>query len=112
VAYIATAALGGDAGRIRGQAQSPPPAPAADSSAAKPAPAAAAQFNELQAGNTAGDARQQELAGQCADLLKLATDLKKAVDKSTADQLSVTVVHKASEIEQLARRVRTGSGRN
>lgn len=45
-------------------------------------------------------------------MLKLATDLKAEVDKSTKDQLSVTVVRKASEIERLARRVRTGSAKN
>ncbi|MGB0082557.1 MAG: hypothetical protein WBP90_13610 [Terracidiphilus sp.] len=39
----------------------------------------------------------------------MATDLKTEVDKSTKDMLSVGVVRKAGQIEQLARKVRTGS---
>ncbi len=39
----------------------------------------------------------------------MATDLKSEVDKSTKDVLSVGVVRKAGEIEQLAHKVRTGS---
>ena len=46
------------------------------------------------------------VAAQCASLLKMATDLKAEVDKTTKDQLSVTVVRRAGEIEQLARTVR------
>jgi len=53
--------------------------------------------------------RRQDITSQCAELLKLATDLKSEVDKSTKDMLSVTVVRKASEIEQLAHKVRAGS---
>lgn len=52
---------------------------------------------------------RQEIGRECADLLKLATGLKAAVDKSTKDQLSVIVVRKASEIEHLAHKVRTGN---
>ena len=73
-------------------------------------PANPAQKNT--AGNVIEDADRQKLAQGCAELLKLATDLKAEVDKSTKDQLSVTVVRKASEIERLARRVRTGSAKN
>jgi hypothetical protein len=39
----------------------------------------------------------------------MATDLKAEVDKSNKDTLSVTVVRKAVEIEQLAHKVRTGT---
>jgi len=53
-----------------------------------------------------------EAAQQCAELLRLATDLKAAVDKSSAGTLSVTVVRKAGEIEQLAHKVRNENARN
>lgn len=62
--------------------------------------------------SAAGDARKQEIAGECADLLKLAAALKTEVDKTTKDTLSVTVVRKAGEIEQLAHKVRTGTGKS
>lgn len=42
----------------------------------------------------------------------MATDLKAEVDKSTKDMLSVTVVRKATAIEQLAHKVRTENSRN
>lgn len=111
-ASIAAGAIAGS-GFIRGQAQNSPPA-----TVAKPAGTGIAQVppsmqpGQTQAGTTSGNARKQQLAGECADLLKLATDLKSAVDKSTADQLSVTVVRKAGEIEQLARKVKTANGKS
>lgn len=55
------------------------------------------------------DKRKQQVAQQCADLLKLATDLKAQVDKSRKDELSVSVVRKATEIEQMAHKVRSGT---
>jgi hypothetical protein len=55
---------------------------------------------------------QGGVTGECADLLKMATDLKTAVDKTNQDTLSVTVVRKADEIEQLAKKVRLGSGKS
>lgn len=42
----------------------------------------------------------------------MATDLKSEVDKTTQDTLSVTVVRKADAIQELARKVKTGSGKN
>ena len=39
----------------------------------------------------------------------MATDLKSEVDKTNRDTLSLTVVRKASAIERLAHKVRTGS---
>ena len=56
---------------------------------------------------TAGPPPRQ-IAAESADLLKMATALKSEVDKTTKDQLSVTVVRKASEIEQLAHKARLG----
>jgi len=50
--------------------------------------------------------RREQLATDSARLLKLATELKADVDKSTKDQLSSAVVKKADEVEKLARKVR------
>ncbi|HUA92231.1 MAG TPA: hypothetical protein VL991_06670 [Terracidiphilus sp.] len=50
--------------------------------------------------------RKQEVVTQCASLLKMATDLKTEVDKTTKDELSLAVVRKAGELEQFARKVR------
>jgi hypothetical protein len=44
---------------------------------------------------------------QSASLLKMAYELKSEVDKTTKDTLSVTVVRRASDIEQLARKMRS-----
>jgi hypothetical protein len=53
--------------------------------------------------------RRDQAAEQSAELLKLATDLKAAVDKTTKDELSLAVIRKASEIERLAHTVREKS---
>jgi hypothetical protein len=58
---------------------------------------------------TPEDKRKQEVARECADLLKLATDLKAQVDKARKDELSVAVVRKATELEQMAHKVRSGT---
>jgi len=58
-----------------------------------------------------GDEDKQEVASEAADLLKMATALKAEVDKTTKDTLSLTVVRKAGEIEQLAHKVRLGTGK-
>jgi hypothetical protein len=42
----------------------------------------------------------------------MAAELKTEVDKTTRDTLSVAVVRKAGEIEQLAHKVRTATGKN
>jgi len=49
---------------------------------------------------------------ECSNLLKMATELKVEVDKTTKDTLSVTVVRKADEIEQYARKLRNGDGKS
>ncbi len=111
------------AGLIKTQAQEAFPLPAIDPPGAKAAPGtqatttpAAGQPGNKQAGQQAAptvtDAQKQEIANQCADLLQMATELKKAVDKSTADTLSVTVVRKASDIEQYAHKLRIENGRS
>jgi len=63
-------------------------------------------------GATAVDPQKQQIADQCAELLKMATALKSEVDKTTKDTLSVAVVRKAGEIEQLAHKVRSATGKD
>lgn len=46
------------------------------------------------------------VALQCSDLLKMATGLKLSVAKSTKDELSISVVRQASQIEQMAHKMR------
>jgi hypothetical protein len=50
--------------------------------------------------------RRKQLAADSARLLKLATDLKAEVDKTTKDTLSLSVIRKADEIEKLAHSVK------
>jgi hypothetical protein len=101
------------AGHVRTDAQEAFPLPAIDppgaQAASKPA---ATQAAAPQAGTTAANADASDVAKQCADLLKMATELKSAVDKTSSGTLSVTVVRKAGEIEQLAHKVRIGSGKS
>jgi hypothetical protein len=56
---------------------------------------------------SASDERQKQIADESASLLSLANSLKAAVDKTTKDTLSVTVVREAGEIERLAHKMRT-----
>jgi len=104
-------------GLIKTHAQEAFPLPAINPPGAKAPPgtqatSTPADANTQQAAPTAADVQKQEIANQCADLLQMATDLKKAVDKSSADTLSVTVVRKASDIEQLAHKVRIANGKS
>jgi nitric oxide reductase activation protein len=50
--------------------------------------------------------RKKQIADESARLLKLATDLKVEVDKTTKDTLSLNVIRKADEIEKLAHTVK------
>jgi hypothetical protein len=50
--------------------------------------------------------RRKQIADDSARLLKLATDLKAEVDKTTKDTLSLNVIRKADEIEKLAHGVK------
>jgi len=68
--------------------------------------------NGAQAKRTAIDSEKQELASECAQLLQMAAALKTEVDKTTKDTLSITVVRKAGEIEQLAHKARSGTGKS
>lgn len=81
----------------------------ASSSAGSANPQAAAA-NATPPPVTAFDPSRQQVANEAADLLKMATALKSEVDKSTKDMLSVDVVRKANQIEQMAHKARTGTG--
>ena len=50
--------------------------------------------------------RQKKLIADTDRLLTLANELKTDVDKTTKDQMSIQVIHKAEEIEKLARSVK------
>src|SRR5579863_10187023 len=50
--------------------------------------------------------RKKQIADDSAKLLKLATDLKAEVDKTSKDTLSLGVIRKAEEIEKLAHSVK------
>jgi hypothetical protein len=50
--------------------------------------------------------RQQQIVDETNQLLDLAKQLKTAVDKSSQDQLSLSVVNTATEIEKLAKSVK------
>lgn len=110
---IAVLAVAAATGLVRTDAQEAFPLPAIDPPGAKAGPPGAQTPAGTQsAGTTAENADASEVAKQCADLLKMATELKSAVDKTSSGTLSVTVVRKAGEIEQLAHKVRIGSGKS
>lgn len=50
--------------------------------------------------------RKKQISDDSTKLLKLATELKTEVDKTTKDTLSLDVIRKADEIERLARSVK------
>jgi hypothetical protein len=56
--------------------------------------------------DAANDERRRQIAEDSGKLLKMATDLKAEVDKTTKDTLSLSVIRKADEIEKLAHNVK------
>jgi type VI protein secretion system component VasF len=117
VGCVAGLAIVAGVGLIRIHAQDSFPLPAINPPGAKAAAPATgtaptAQSAPQQAGPNASESSTPEVAKQCAQLLELATDLKAAVDKTSASTLSVTVVRKASEIEQFAHKVRNANAKN
>ena len=50
--------------------------------------------------------RKRQITDDSARLLKLASDLKAEVDKTSKDTLSIGVIRKAEEIEKLAHNVK------
>lgn len=81
--------------QCNGMAQhgTPQRVPAPSTPVAVPAPKAADA-------STVSDAAQGDWKQQSAQLLLLATELKKEVDKTTENILSVTVIEKARQIER------------
>jgi hypothetical protein len=61
---------------------------------------------EREMAKAANRQRQEHLKRDTARLLKLATELKREVDQSNANILSVKVIKKAEEIEKLAHSVK------
>jgi hypothetical protein len=52
------------------------------------------------------DDRHKRMVADSDKLLQLATELKTEVDKSTKDEMSLTVIKKAAELEKLAHDVK------
>jgi septin family protein len=50
--------------------------------------------------------RQQDIREETDKLFQLATELKAAVDKTNENLLSLDVIHKAEEVEKLAKKVK------
>ena len=85
----------------------PQPPPATVATAAPPPSAMPADQPLVSSSSPAGNAeRRAQIAIDCANLLRLAAGLKAEVDKSTKDMLSVGVIHKATDVEQFARKVK------
>jgi hypothetical protein len=88
------------------------PAPPAEQQAAPAAPAVVSPESAVPAlaalppGPPDSTDPRKLVNWECADLLKMANDLKAAVDKTTKDELSLSVVRKAGEIEQMAHKLR------
>ena len=73
----------------------------------RPDPAEEARIRaEKEMANKANVERQADLKRDTDKLLKLATELKESVDKTTESTLSLDVVKKAEEIEKLAHSVK------
>ena len=64
------------------------------------------QQSNRQSFDPANAERKKQIADDSAQLLKLATELKAEVDKTTKDTLSLNVIRKADEIEKLAHSVK------
>ncbi|HEY1528962.1 MAG TPA: hypothetical protein VGH51_22285 [Candidatus Angelobacter sp.] len=83
---------------------------------ASPAPAAAPQVETRQDPaqkemqdrmvREANKKRQQDIREDTDKLFQLATELKAAVDKTNENLLSLDVIHKAEEVEKLAKKVK------
>lgn len=53
------------------------------------------------------DPKKRRVAEESASLLKLANSLKSEMDKTTVDNLSISVIRRADEIEKLAHKMRS-----
>src|SRR5215469_572649 len=95
---------------LRLQAQNPnQPIPGPDASR-PPDANAIMEMHEQQQKKVKSDVanveRKKQISDDSARLLKLATDLKAEVDKTSKDTLSLGVIRKAEEIEKLAHSVK------
>lgn len=80
----------------------PAPPATAPASAAAATPSQASSVANPTSAQTASSPQARPADAASAALLKLATELKAEVDKSTKDTLSVEVIRKANEIEHMA----------
>ncbi len=64
------------------------------------------QQNKNKSFEAANIERKRQISDDSATLLKLATELKNAVDKTSKDTLSIGIIRKADEIERLAHGVK------
>ena len=109
---VAMAVLGFAAYRVNSQVQTPnPDRPLILPQANRPPDAnAQMQMREQSAARqnfvAPNQERKKQISDDSARLLKLATDLKAEVDKTTKDTLSLSVIRKADEIEKLAHNVK------
>jgi hypothetical protein len=97
---------------VVGQQPLPGPPPSSPSPAAIPLPAAPAQADssERQAAKPGPEEisaeRKKQVAEKSASLLKLASELKAEVDKTSEDTLSLAVIRKAEAVEKMAHSVK------
>ena len=102
---ILTCGTGAGVGHSQEQSAAVPAAPGASTGAN-----AEAHVRELPANQQASDAadadRKAQIVDDCAGLLKLANDLKAEMEKASKDTLSLGVIRKAGQIEQLARKMK------
>jgi len=87
--------------------QADPQLPAPPFPTSRPAPEDTDRAHiEAEMAKKANLQRQEQIRNDTDQLLKLATELKAYVDKSNENLLSLDVIHKAEEIEKLARSVK------
>ena len=97
------------AGQQAGQSGTAQKAPEASHEAAPGAPGGGQVSGQPEGKQNAvlsREERNRQIVEDSARLLKLATDLKIAVDNTTMDTLSIGVIRKADEIEKLAKNTR------
>jgi hypothetical protein len=105
---VGTARAGAQQAPQSGQQQATSSAPEPGSGpATNPSPAAVpSSQNGTSNHDAANTDRRKQIVDESAILLKLATDLKAEVDKTTKDTLSLNVIRKADQIEKLAHNVK------
>lgn len=84
--------------------QEAPPADTVPASAREHLPETTTPMEQPVASPTS-DALQEQIAEECALLLKLVTELRVETQKSNAEVLSMHVIRKARQIQELARKI-------